>query len=347
MKTKSSMLINKTSKIIVIDEGFSAEKEVSLRSGRNVANLLSKSGYDQTKSLHLSSKEDLKKIIDLKLNNEIDLAVLMTHGTFGEDGALQGLLELLEIPYTGSKLKASANCMDKITTKAILKANNLPVFENLNIEELILDKESSEFPVILKARADGSSVGIEKIDDFKELKALLEKDANKLNDVKANKIFIEPFIRGVEITTSIIPYNEKLYTELDIDITSLKNNKDILIDKNLISLALLKLIPENEFYDYEAKYTAGKTTFELPAQISQELAKKIHSYAIKAYRALECSGFARVDFIIKDADTNPGINILEINTLPGMTDTSDLPAQAKASGLSQENLIELLINSNQ
>ncbi|NQY81013.1 MAG: D-alanine--D-alanine ligase [Candidatus Caenarcaniphilales bacterium] len=345
MKTKSSMLVNKTSKIIVIDEGFSAEKEVSLRSGRNVANLLSNSGYDNTKSLHLSSKEDLKKIIDLKLNNEIDIAVLMTHGTFGEDGALQGLLELLEIPYTGSKLKASANCMDKITTKAILEASQIPVFKNLELEELLKDNSTDQFPIILKARADGSSVGIKKVNSLDDLESLLAKDAHKSEDLKNKKAFIEPFISGIEITTSIIPFNEKLYEELNIDTKELKNNQDILIDEDLVSLALLKLIPENEFYDYEAKYTAGKTTFELPAKISPELTKKIHKLAMKAYRALECSGFARVDFIIKNPEETPEINILEINTLPGMTDTSDLPAQAKASGLSQENLIELLINS--
>lgn len=346
MKTKSSMLINKKSKIIVIDEGFSAEKEVSLRSGRNVTNLLLNSAYENTKSLHLSSKAELKKIIDLKLNNEIDLAVLMTHGTYGEDGAVQGLLELLEIPYTGSKLKASANCMDKITTKAILKANQLPVFKNLELKDLLSDIENVKFPVILKARADGSSVGIEKVDSLETLKALLEKDQNKLNDIKENKIFIEPFTSGIEITTSIVPFNEKLYSEINIDIDSLKSNENLLLDGNLLSLALLKLIPENDFYDYEAKYIAGKTSFELPAQISSDLTKKIHEYAIKAYRALECNGFARVDFIIKDPEENPEINILEINTLPGMTDTSDLPAQAKASGLSSENLIELLINCN-
>ena len=194
MKTKSSMLVNKTSKIIVIDEGFSAEKEVSLRSGRNVANLLSNSGYDNTKSLHLSSKEDLKKIIDLKLNNEIDIAVLMTHGTFGEDGALQGLLELLEIPYTGSKLKASANCMDKITTKAILEASQIPVFKNLELEELLKDNSTDQFPIILKARADGSSVGIKKVNSLDDLESLLAKDAHKSEDLKNKKAFIEPFI---------------------------------------------------------------------------------------------------------------------------------------------------------
>ena len=344
MKTQSTMLINKTSKIIVIDEGFSAEKEVSLRSGRNVANILSESGYENTKSLHLSSKEDLKKIIDLKLKNEIDLAVLMTHGSFGEDGCLQGLLELLEIPYTGSKLKASANCMDKITTKTILSAKNLPVFPNLNIEKLLLDKENSLFPIILKARADGSSVGIEKVNDFNSLKETLNEE--KLTKIKTDEIFIEPFTKGTEVTTSIIPFNEKLYRELGINLEKLKENQNLYIEEELISLSLLKLIPENEFYDYEAKYTAGKTKFELPANIEANISKEIHKLAIKAYKALECKGFARVDFIIKNIETKAELFILEINTLPGMTDTSDLPAQAKASGLSQENLIELLLNSN-
>lgn len=361
-------IISKTSKILVIDEGFSAEKEVALRSGRNVANSLVSAGYKNTETLHLSSKEDLKKIIELKVTNQIDLAVLMTHGRFGEDGCIQGFLELLEIPYTGSNVKASANCMNKLTTKALLKANNLDVFPNLNLEDLLNENDlkktvpaeqnkNNQFPIILKATAEGSSVGVEKINSLTEFKKKLASEPNLEAELKATthiKTFIEPYTQGIEVTTSILPYNEELYKQLGLNSEELKNNPNLLIDSDLISLPILKLTPKKEFYDYEAKYTAGLTEFELPAVLPEGLTEKIHRAALKAYRALECSGFARVDFIIEvknDSETaahdtkyNP--YILELNTLPGMTDTSDLPAQAKSAGIDSQSLIEILINSN-
>ena len=349
-------IISKTSKILVIDEGFSAEKEVALRSGRNVANSLVSAAYKNTDTLHLSSREDLKKIVELKIANKIDLAVLMTHGRFGEDGCIQGFLELSEIPYTGSNVKASANCMNKLTTKALLKANNLDVFPNLNLEDLLNENDLNKFPIILKATAEGSSVGVEKINSLSELKKKLASEPNLEDELRATthiKTFIEPYTQGIEVTTSILPYDEELYKQLNLNPEELKNNPKLLIDGDLISLPILKLTPKKEFYDYEAKYTAGLTEFELPAVLPEGLTEKIHRAALKAYRTLECSGFARVDFIIEvknssetaahDTKYNP--YILELNTLPGMTDTSDLPAQAKSAGIDSQSLIEILINS--
>jgi D-alanine-D-alanine ligase len=349
-------IISKTSKILVIDEGFSAEKEVALRSGRNVANSLVSAGYKNTDTLHLSSREDLKKIVELKIANQIDLAVLMTHGRFGEDGCMQGFLELLEIPYTGSNVKASANCMNKLTTKALLKVNNLDVFPNLNLEDLLNENDLNKFPIILKATAEGSSVGLEKINSLAELKKKLALEPNLEDELKATthiKTFIEPYTQGIEVTTSILPYDEELYKQLDLNLEELKKNPKLLIDGDLISLPILKLTPKKEFYDYEAKYTAGLTEFELPAILPERLTEKIHRAALKAYRTLECSGFARVDFIIEvknssetaPHDTKYNPYILELNTLPGMTDTSDLPAQAKSAGIDSQSLIEILINS--
>jgi D-alanine-D-alanine ligase len=360
-------IISKASKILVIDEGFSAEKEVALRSGRNVANSLVSAAYKNTDTLHLSSKEDLKKIIELKVANKIDLAILMTHGRFGEDGCIQGFLELLEIPYTGSNVKASANCMNKLTTKALLKANNLDVFPNLNLEDLLSENHADEtvlsaqaqnnkFPIILKATAEGSSVGVEKINSLVELKKKLSSEPKLESELRAKtqiKTFIEPYTQGIEVTTSILPYNEELYKQIGLNLEELHKNPNLLIDDELISLPILKLTPKRDFYDYEAKYTAGLTEFELPAILPEGLTEKIHKAALKAYRTLECSGFARVDFIIEvknnsktaphDTEYNP--YILELNTLPGMTDTSDLPAQAKSAGIDSQSLIEILINS--
>ena len=346
MQVLERMTINKNSKIVVLAEGFSAEKEISIRSAKNTSNLLIEAGFINSKCLYVSNKEDLKKIIDLRLESEIDLAVLMTHGTHGEDGALQGLLEMLEIKYTGSKLKASANCMDKLSTKQILKSEGLKVFPNLNLKQLKTD--TSLFPIMLKARADGSSVGIEKIESLAELENKLNTEAGLKEEIESQQIFIEPFTAGIELTASIIPYDEVLYQEIGIDLTKFKANKNINIDADLVSLALLRLVPENDFYDYEAKYTAGMTKFELPAQIPESLSQRIHEIALNAYQALECSGFARVDFIISgDLEQEAEINILEINTLPGMTDTSDLPAQAKASNIASKQLVEILVRTAQ
>ena len=291
----------------------------------------------------------------------------MTHGRFGEDGCIQGFLELLEIPYTGSNVKASANCMNKLTTKALLKANNLDVFPNLNLEDLFDENDlkktvpteqnkNNKFPIILKATAEGSSVGVEKINSLAEFKEKLLLQPQLESELKAKthiKTFIEPYTQGIEVTTSILPYDEELYKQLNLNPEELKKNSKLLIDGDLISLPILKLTPKKEFYDYEAKYTAGLTEFELPAILPEGLTGKIHRAALKAYRALECSGFARVDFIIQvknssetashDTEHNP--YILELNTLPGMTDTSDLPAQAKSAGISSQSLIEILINS--
>ncbi len=347
MLSTNSKSISKTSNILVIDEGFSAEKEVALRSGRNVANNLSLADYKNTETLHLSSREDLKRIIELKLNHKLDLAVLMTHGRFGEDGCIQGFLELLEIPYTGSKVKASANCMNKLTTKALLKANGLDVFANLDLEMLLnTEDEKKDFPIILKATSEGSSVGVEKINNLSEFKNKLNQSPSLKEELKScshKKFFIEPYTKGIELTTSILPYDKELYKQLGIDIDSLEADQHLFIDGDLISLPILKLSPKNDFYDYEAKYTAGLTEFELPALVPDDLSIKIHKAALKAYRTMECSGFARVDFIVKETNNIP--YILELNTLPGMTDTSDLPAQAKAAKITATQLVEILIHT--
>ncbi len=316
--------------IYVLAGGFSGEREVSLRSGKNVHAALIRLGYSKAQLFEINNTSSLKSLAELKIAGAIDAAILMTHGTYGEDGCLQGYLELLKIPYSGSKVLASAAGMNKVQSKALLKAAGLPVLAGVMLSDYLsggtgiatatASPRNDEY--IVKPICDGSSVGITKVNNEAELLAL----ATKLS-AEAHKYFVEPFIKGAEVTTSIIPAQE-----------GLSNSHR---DKDLASLPILELRPKKEFYDYEAKYTPGMTEFVLPAEISQELTTKVHNYAIAAYRAIGCSGFARVDFIIDGQQPY----ILEVNTLPGMTDTSDLPAQAKAAGISYDELVGILANS--
>ncbi len=330
--------INKESRIMVLAGGFSAEREVSLRSGANVIKALERLGYSNASLLDLKSTDELGKIIELKKSKLIDFALLVTHGRCGEDGCLQGFLELLQIPYSGSRVETSANCMNKVTAKTILAAHGLPVLKSAclssfapeaspnELSKQVLEQGSSH-GFIVKPIRDGSSLGIERAQNKTELIKLAQ-------TLEADDYFVEPFIRGIEVTTSVL----EIPQGLNITVSEHAYLDDTC--KNLISLPILELKPKKEFYDYEAKYTQGMTEFFLPARISTELEQKVHRYAIAAFRALGCRSYTRVDFIIKD-----GLEpyILELNTLPGMTDTSDMPAQAKANGISFDELVELIL----
>lgn len=306
VKEERKLVLNKNSKLVVICGGFSQEREVSLRSGNNVYQALLRLGYKNTKLFSLDSMEGLATLI----KQNIDLAILMTHGKFGEDGQLQAILDQAQIKYTGSPAEASANCMDKVKTKTILKANDLPILETYSAAQIVSKQILVSGPLILKEIDGGSSLGVERFDNQDQLsKANWSKDLSNY--------FVEKFITGIELTASIIMLNGKLNV-----------------------LPLLELRSQNQFYDYQAKYTEGMTEFIIPAAISTELTEQIKMTALQAYQALGCQGPARVDFIIDKEKPY----ILELNTLPGMTSTSDLPAQAKAAGISYDELIEIIIS---
>lgn len=319
-------------KTLVIANGLSDEKDVSLRSAQNVLEALKALG----KEAEVLVFDSASKIAELE-KEKIEKAILVSHGKFGEDGCLQGLLELLKIPYSGSNLYSSALCMNKIKTKELLASHELPVLATWTLSEITkddvehvhaVDRLPNDASFIVKPISEGSSVGMFKVSSLQELKEISKKES-----LNAKEYFIEPFISGIELTASIIPASAKLKLE------KLKNIDELKIDDDLISLPLLELRSKNEFYDYEAKYTPGLTEFILPAEIETELKNQIHSLALKAYRAAGCKDFARVDFLI---DNNQPY-ILEINTLPGMTNTSDLPAQAKAAGIEFKDLVELMV----
>ncbi len=314
------MEISKKAKIGVLCGGISNEREISLRSGKNCFSALKTLGYENAELIDIKSATD---IFELK-NKKVEAVLLLTHGKYGEDGAIQGILEWLRIPYTGSSVLASAIAMDKWISKQIAKNIGINTanaylltktnkdITDLNITWEKLSKRTGA--VFLKPRDDGSSVNTFKI---KTLDDLIKK-TQKL-DLISSDYLIEEFIPGRELTVSIIEVND-----------------------NLRVLPILELKPKNEFYDFEAKYTKGMTEFILPAKLNPPTLEKIEKDSLKIFSEIGCSSSGRVDFIL-DENENP--YILEVNSLPGMTDTSDLPAQAKAVGIEYEELVEVVLKS--
>ena len=292
--------MKKIKKIAVLCGGISAEREVSLRSGLNVEKAIRNLGYNVI-SIDPSTDE---------IPNDVDFAFLALHGSGGEDGAIQGLLEWKGIPYTGSGIHASAIAYNKITTKILLKYYGLPTAEFVELNTIRDCDGINEFPKIIKPAMEGSSIGIQIIDNKNELITAYTELSQTFSS-----LFVEDYISGREITISLL--GDEVYP-------------------------ILELVPKNRFYDYEAKYTKGMTDFLLPAKFSRKKEIELKQLALDAYYIIGCKGAARVDMIV-DQKENP--YILELNTIPGMTDSSDLPAQAKAAGLSFEDLVQRIIDA--
>src|SRR3989339_2255148 len=250
-------------KIAVLCGGRSRERDVSLRSGKRIYESLKGQGYNVI-SLDLTDNlaTDLKK-------NKIDLVYNTLHGKFGEDGSVQGLLELAGIPYTGSKVLASALAMNKLAAKRIFDAANIPPPRYLPIDrEADIREEAAKirrifpFPLVIKPVSEGSSFGVTILKNCEELEEVLKKSLQEYKE-----LFIEEFIKGKEITVGIIGTG-----------------------KNIQSLPILELVPKNEFYDFEAKYTSGLTEFIVPARLPEPLYKQAQSIALAAHKALDCHG---------------------------------------------------------
>ncbi len=291
--------------------GLSAEREISLRSGQGCFQALQRLGY-KAKLIDLTKIETLT---DLKAAAKLDLAFLCTHGEYGEDGRLQAVLDWLQVPYTGSDHRASTIAMSKALSKTLFLAAGLPVARGAKLTEWLAAPNSFQlsFPVILKQTLGGSSIGLHKIHSEAELTALLATDG-----VKPEEYLIEEFVTGREITVSLLERAGSLQV-----------------------LPILELKSKTGLYDLAAKYTAGLTEFILPAPLSEQKRLEIESLSLRAFEALGCRGFGRVDFMLEGSALAP--KILEINTLPGMTETSDLPAQAKAQGISYDQLVEFML----
>jgi D-alanine-D-alanine ligase len=298
----------KDKKIAVVMGGSSRESDVSIRSGKKVLESLKKRGFD---AVELQMSQNLP--FDLK-KNKADIAFIALHGSGGEDGSVQGLLEVLGIPYTGSGVLSSALALNKVVSKKIWQFEKIPTppfFEidiSKNLEEQAEEiVKTLKLPVVVKPVCEGSSIGVEIIREEKELLPVLRKSI-----IEFRNIFVEKFVKGKEITVGILGVGNKSR-----------------------ALPVLQLKSKTGTYDHKAKYTKGLTEFIIPADMPEEMLEISKGTALKAYKALYCSDFARVDMIVEE--NIPWVH--DLNTIPGLTELSDLPAQAQADDISYDELI--------
>ncbi|HEY6083859.1 MAG TPA: D-alanine--D-alanine ligase [Nitrospira sp.] len=303
-------------RIGVLMGGQSSEREVSLRTGAAVHRALSRRGYDAVLiDVGPSLSRDLR-------DQRIAIAFLALHGPGGEDGAIQGFLETLGIPYTGSGIQASAVGMHKVTTKTILAANRIPVPGGVVIKRgknvsssRALQSARLRWPVVVKPASEGSTIGV----------TIVKKPSQWANALTLahqydRDAMIEAYIPGHEVTVSLLGRRG--------DPPSV--------------LPAVEIIAPGGFYDFAAKYEKGKTQYLCPAPLAVSVTKQIHALALRAYEVLDCAGAARVDFRITPRGRP---YVLEINTAPGMTETSLLPMAAAQAGIDYEELTERILES--
>ena len=298
-------------KIAVLYGGVSEEREVSLRSGQNIYDALTSFSELKNNCILIDVKNHYE-LVEILKKEKIEYCYNILHGTFGEDGSIQGLLDCLNIKYTGENTLVSSVCMNKVYTKRIWQSSNIPTADFVLLKDIKdifgdIDKENKiNFPLILKPISNGSSVGVSLIKNKKEFDSAIKK-IEKISDY-----FIEPYIKGKEITVGLVRENKGIYT-----------------------FPILGINTKNEIYDYDAKYTAGKTELEVPAKIEKDIEKKVIEICSSAYNILGCEGLCRIDAII---DENDKIYLMEVNTQSGMTNTSDIPAMAKSVNIKFEDI---------
>ena len=331
---KKLLKINKNTKIGVLCGGMSNEREVSLRSGKNCFEALKRLGYQNTEMIDVD-----KNIAKTLIEKNIEVAYIALHGKYGEDGCIQGLLEVIGIPYTGSGVKASSIAMDKDFTKRILQTQNLPIIPSIvvnSFEELKGKEINLNYPLMIKPVSEGSSIGMQKVNTPNELESAV-REAEKYN----MGVMLEEYLDGKSVTVGVLDLEEGTSYTPPAKKSS-ASGFSLPLRKKTIATPILEFRTKTEWYDFEAKYTEGMTQFILPAEIGKELTKEIQNLSIKSHKAIEAKGMSRVDFVV----TKEGKPfILEINTIPGMTDLSDLPAQSKAMGISYDELVEIILNS--
>lgn len=297
-------------KIAVLMGGPSSEAEVSRRSGKNVFAALQRLGYKNAELIEVDEN------LPITLREKgITVVYNAMHGKYGEDGCIQGMLEAMQIPYTGCGVMASSVCMNKEYTKNILKEASIPLIKSTLVRKGEDYKEKIkglQYPFMLKPVSEGSSIGMYKVNTPEEMTECFAKSAKCGQDV-----MVEEYLEGKSLTVGVLEDGEKIF-----------------------ATEILEFRTKTEWYDYEAKYTAGLTEFILPAELSADMTAKVKEIAIDAFNACDCRGVSRVDFLI--ANNIP--YVLEINTSPGMTDLSDLPAQSKATGIDYDTLVQIILN---
>jgi D-alanine-D-alanine ligase len=297
-------------RIGVVMGGTSAEREVSLRTGAAVARALEENGREVVR-IELDDLADAP--IQLR-SAHIDAAFLALHGRYGEDGCVQGLLELLGIPYTGSGVLSSALAMDKLKAKELFRLHNVPtppyyVFEGSGAADIEEAHGSFGFPVVVKPRREGSSVGVARATGMSELAQAVQAAL-----VYDSSVLVERFIAAREVHVGIL-------------------------DSRV--LGAIEVVPRSGLYDYQAKYTPGMTEYFMPARLPATRYRGVLNLAERAAHALGTSGAARVDLLVTEGQNE---YVLEVNTLPGMTPTSLLPKIAESAGFGFRELCEAIVD---
>lgn len=301
-------------RLALLSGGISSEREVSLNSGAQVYDALDKEKYDIRR---YDPKTDLAQLVADA--GQIDAALIILHGPYGEDGTMQGLLDLLDIPYQGPGVLGSALAMNKLVAKQLYQAVGLPVAPYITVPggsgqpvdpDQVADRVG--FPAVIKPVQAGSSVGMSIVREPSALSEAIA--AARAHDAQ---VMIEAYIDGMEVTAGVLG------------------------NDSLEALPLIEIVPgrDHEFFDYEAKYTAGRTEEICPARIDETLTAKAQEYALSAHRVLQCRGYSRTDMMIKDNR----FYLLETNTIPGMTATSLFPQAALVAGYRFGALMDRLI----
>lgn len=288
-------------RIVVLMGGLSAEREISLRTGNAVLRALQGCGLN---AVGLDAGRDLPARL---VESGAQIAFIALHGRYGEDGTVQGLLELLKIPYTGSGVLASSVAMNKLVTKQILLHHGVstPAFavyrKGEDQDAFIAARET--YPLVVKPAREGSTIGVSIVRDAQGLRGGLE-EALRHDDL----VLVEEFIAGAEVTVGVLGDQP---------------------------LPVIQVVPKGGFYDFQSKYTPGQTEYLLPAPLPAAVTLNLQAAAATACRALGCRGAARVDFMVRGAE----LFCLEVNTIPGMTETSLLPKAAGAAGIPFDQLV--------
>lgn len=287
--------------------GLSAERDVSIQSGEAIAQALEARGHDVVK---IWVDGDIDRVLR---QTPIDVAFIALHGTYGEDGCIQGLLELLRIPYTGSGVMASGLAMDKLKSKELFRLYNVPtppyyVMDASRLDELEEEHGSFGFPAFVKPRRAGSSVGAGRARDFAELRSRCDEAAQF-----DPSILVERFVAGREVAVGVLDGR---------------------------ALGAIEIVPRGGFYDYTSKYQAGQSEYHFPARLTPTRYKGVLRLAERAVRSLDAVGATRVDMLVTEGENE---YVLEVNTLPGMTPTSLLPKIAKGAGFDFGDLCEAIL----
>ena len=299
----------KHKRIGVLMGGISHEREISMRTGKAVSTALLNKNY------RISSIDVTSAVTQTLRGRKIEAAFIALHGRGGEDGTIQGLLEIMQIPYTGSGVLASALALHKGMTKHILRCHEIPTadFQVMRADEI----EGAQFhrtlrlplPLVVKPIAEGSTLGTTIVRRARNLR-----DACRRASRYDQHILVERFVEGKEITAGII---------------------------NGEALPLIEIVPRQGFYDFQSKYTPGHTDYILPARVRKSTAHTIQDLSLRTYHVLGCEGAARVDLMLNHRTNQP--YVLEINTIPGMTETSLLPMAARYAGIDFDDLVEKIL----